>query len=93
MSVGGSVYVFAIIGLKVAQSITWLAFLRNSMSRGDKLRNAGALLVCIILVGLGFHSSNDTLNHSFGLVTGLTVGLLKLIGFKAEISQTTKEVS
>lgn len=91
LSVGGSGYVFAVLGLKLAQSVVWLACLRQSLTRSEIVKNWFALFAGICLVALGFHSSNDTLNHSFGLITGLTVGLLKLAGFKRECSETKDE--
>ena len=79
VSVGASVYVFAVLGLKVAHCVTLLLCLWKSLKKTEKMRHFTELTVAAVIVLLGFHTSNDVLNHSYGLLTGLIVGLMKVL--------------
>ena len=84
ISVGGSCMVFSILGMMVVQTATVWYFSSGEASdhhRGHRKTNLIKLAVALVFVALGVSPGNDIYNHAYGFLTGVILGLLKVVGF------------
>ena len=88
LSVGLSGVVHSYIGLLIVQSLTFILFVPNQ-SRRMKFQYAFYIGLSITIIRLSMGLSSDNVNHLVGLLVGISVGVIKFLGFKEELTESS----
>lgn len=84
ISVGSSGFIFSLMGLMFVQSVVTLV-----LSKANRLQTTLRLLIAVVFSLFAFSPQNDRWNHGHGIAVGVTVGLLKIAGYRRDYMEET----